>query len=929
MEFLFVLLGLGFFALPIISLIVALSGRSERQAQSARLKQLAGDLASLRDEVGRLRSRLADASSGETPLEPAPEPSHEPARTQAAPTPPERVVSEPVAPESVPPAEPVAFEQAHAASASVPEPSAPEKAQPRRRSPVDLESAIGARWSVIVGGIAVALGAVFLVRYTIEAGLLGPQARIALGALFSAFLFAAGEWLRRRDQAFSIAAIPNADIPGILTGAGSVAAFATVYAAYAIYGFVGPAIAFVLLTLVGLASLALSALHGPKLAALGVVGAYATPLLVSTEAPNPLALAAHVLVVTAAVMGTARLRSWLWLAFCGVAGGAGWTTFAAWMDGPLVPLSSFLLLAGLAIILAATFCWQTTERPVPMRDLPEDGPSIAAFGLLAFVFLVHVATNDALWIVPSGMAISLIALACAAIWPAFVALSVPAAAVVLIAVSGVDLEQLVRPGIDTFDAIRNGLAPPNIQGYLLKVFVLSIPVGVGAVWAAWRYGTSAKGSAGWLATVAAAIGFFTLVIAYMRIAPFETRPVFGAAGLLLALIFAGITESFIRLDREDNKAPAPAAFAVGAIASLCFAIAVSLDAGWMPLAFALASLGIAWVYTWRPVWVLPYLSVAAAIIAVGTLLASMPFDPESIGTTPVVNKLILLLGLPAGVMIAAGEVLRRFGKEILGGVVSAIGLAIAGLFVSLEIRHWLNDGNIDARGFSLAEAAAQALAAMGFTAGLQRIGTWSGVAIYRHAATVASAIGALLIALGLLLRANPYLSGERVGATPVFNMLLPGYLLTGLAAAGIALQSRGERPRWFTLGYAALSGLLLFAFISLTVRHAWQGTSLGMFRSTSDGEFWTYSAVWLVAGAAVLLLGLWLKSLPIRAASGLLIALTVCKVFVLDTAELTGFLRALSFIGLGLSLLAIGRLYQRLLRVRVGGGPPAGTADDA
>jgi uncharacterized membrane protein len=37
-----------------------------------------------------------------------------------------------------------------------------------------LESRIGARWSVLVGGLALALGAVFLVRYSIEQGLLGP-----------------------------------------------------------------------------------------------------------------------------------------------------------------------------------------------------------------------------------------------------------------------------------------------------------------------------------------------------------------------------------------------------------------------------------------------------------------------------------------------------------------------------------------------------------------------------------------------------------------------------------------------------------------------------------------------------------------------------------------------------------------------------------
>ena len=66
-------------------------------------------------------------------------------------------------------------------------------------------------------------------------------------------------------------------------------------------------------------------------------------------------------------------------------------------------------------------------------------------------------------------------------------------------------------------------------------------------------------------------------------------------------------------------------------------------------------------------------------------------------------------------------------------------------------------------------------------------------------------------------------------------------------------------------------------------------------------------------GAVLLAIGLKLKSLPIRMASGLLIALTVFKVFLLDMSALTGVLRAFSFIGLGLSLIVIGRFYQRIL----------------
>jgi uncharacterized membrane protein len=108
----------------------------------------------------------------------------------------------------------------------------------------------------------------------------------------------------------------------------------------------------------------------------------------------------------------------------------------------------------------------------------------------------------------------------------------------------------------------------------------------------------------------------------------------------------------------------------------------------------------------------------------------------------------------------------------------------------------------------------------------------------------------------------------------------------------------------------------------MMTRHAFQGSRIGMWHRTSDMEFWTYSAVWLVLGAALLLAGLFLKSMPLRMASAAVIALTICKVFLLDMTALTGALRAFSFIGLGVSLLAIGRFYQRIL-VRTGNAPPA------
>ena len=116
----------------------------------------------------------------------------------------------------------------------------------------------------------------------------------------------------------------NAHIPSILTAAGTTVAYATIYAAYALYGFLVPGTAFVLLGIVALATLAAALLHGPALAALGQVGAFVAPLLVASETPNYWALYIYLAVVTAASFALARARLWRWLAITAVAFGTLW-----------------------------------------------------------------------------------------------------------------------------------------------------------------------------------------------------------------------------------------------------------------------------------------------------------------------------------------------------------------------------------------------------------------------------------------------------------------------------------------------------------------------------------------------------------------------------------------------------------------------------
>ena len=190
---------------------------------------------------------------------------------------------------------------------------------------MSLEERLGTQWAVWVGGLALALGGIFLVRYSIEQGLLGPACGSRSARCWRLALIAAGEWARRSERLAGISGLPTAHIPSILTAAGTIVAYADVYAAHALYGFLAPGTAFILLGLVALATLAAALLHGPALAGLGLVGAYVTPLLVASQRPDYWSLYLYLAVVTAAAFALARFRMWRWLAITAVGVSALWT----------------------------------------------------------------------------------------------------------------------------------------------------------------------------------------------------------------------------------------------------------------------------------------------------------------------------------------------------------------------------------------------------------------------------------------------------------------------------------------------------------------------------------------------------------------------------------------------------------------------------
>ena len=267
MDGFFVLLGIAILALPVVAIVALVMSVGNRN----RLRVLDQRFIALEH---RLIAAGAGAVAPPTASEAEPIPSASP--PEPIPQPEAMVPDEPAATSH---AEPIAPDEAVAPEAAAPPAPEPTAAHRPAAPAMSLEERLGTQWAVWVGAIALALGGIFLVRYSIEAGLLGPGVRVALGALLAIALIVAGEWARRTERLAGISGLPSAHIPSILTAVGTVVAYADVYVSYALYDFLNPGLAFILLGVVALATLAAALLHGPALAGLGLVGAYVTPLL--------------------------------------------------------------------------------------------------------------------------------------------------------------------------------------------------------------------------------------------------------------------------------------------------------------------------------------------------------------------------------------------------------------------------------------------------------------------------------------------------------------------------------------------------------------------------------------------------------------------------------------------------------------------------
>ncbi len=525
---------------------------------------------------------------------------------------------------TAPPPEPVP-KPAEAAPPPPPEPPA----APR---PGPFETRMGLTWVNRVGVVTLVLGVAFFFKYAVDNRWIGEAGRVVIGAATGLLAIAGAERFRRRAETVFAQGI---------CGAGVAILYVSFYAAYGFYRLMphAPAFALMALTTAGAALLALR--YGSvAIAALGLIGGYLTPVVLSTGQDRPWALFFYVLVLDAGARAMARLRRWPILdalAFVATA-----TLYWFWIlefnrSDKTAAIVFALVYYGL---FAATELWPvagTAQVNAVVQFLVASAPDGLLFLLLA------------LMVSAAGLAIAEWRRWRGASAAVFLALAIP------YAVGGFSLREQTRP-----EAMFAGLT------FLFLLFF---------AWVPWRALVRKA------AVDTSDLLMFVLNAGWYFIASYEVLQ--GGYRAWLGLFAVGLAVLHLLLGRELYELaprpldPRPARLATGAgVALFTIAIPVEFSSYRMTMGWAIEGAALAWIGARMRSRALAWASIGVLALGLVRLLAAdtrLYADPAAYRT--LWNARFLTFAIYAGALFAAA---RWLHIEAAG-----LGTYIAGHFVLL------------------------------------------------------------------------------------------------------------------------------------------------------------------------------------------------------------------------------------------------------
>jgi uncharacterized membrane protein len=933
---------MGWIGLVLLALVLLLGPLVLAIAAHTKATVLASRLAALKAKVEGLETQLAEYTRTSTPR-----PRSAEAPQEAPP------VSAPV--ELTPPQ-----------TAETPVLAPPTASAPR------LEEKLTSRWFLWLGAAALALAGLFLINYAVESGLLTPAGRIVLALLLGIALMIGGEAVRRESLPRYVPANRVDLAAGALTSAGVFVSFAAVYAAHALYELVSPLIAFLGLGAIALVAFALAALHAPIVAILGLLAGFLTPALVASDRAPVWGLFGYLTLVMLASLAVVRYRSWPWLAFGSIAGGAVWTFL--WLTKASTAAIAPTLLAMVAYgVAAAVGLWTGSHH---RRWL---WPLLAVLaGIAAWIFLAapkQVAQADVLALVCFQ---ALVAAACIYLaqdksdgdespvwhrleavapieWAAWTAISLSSLliAATIGAAPKLDLNLLILAGLaglaiyagrrwQRFDAIFlwaslavvsvmalwplgaqlesareqvEGISGPPFEGligsavwpYLLRSLLFAAFLAV----AGYVAEANAKRPHLWAAisTIGSAL---LLAITYTRLRDVSSNSLWAIISIAAALLALAAAKAFDVRREEYASRLALGIYSAAVLAGVSCAFAFVFRNAWLTVALALQLPALAWLEQKLSLRELRFFAlVVAGIVLLRLVLNPYILDYEAIDRFGA-QWILYGYGVPAAAFLAAARVFARSEKDLTTAVLETGALLFALLLVGFEIRLGI-EGRLESSHLTFFELSLHSLVWLA-------VGWWRARAYMKSGRLIDAGQAGLLLALALggifigqLLALNPAMSGENIGDWPILNKLLLGYLAPAVLLV-LMVRDLEEIPELRQARTPVAVGALVLAFtwVTLENKHAFQGDTLSLWHQ-SPGEYYAYSLVWLLFAFALLAAGLWRGQAGLRYGALAVLLVTVLKVFISDMAGLEGLYRVASFFGLGLSLVAIGWIYQRFV----------------
>jgi uncharacterized membrane protein len=803
-----------------------------------------------------------------------------------------------------PPARVAAKERkAAVVSAAVPPPPAPppsapaplgREPEPPRKSPfadLSFESLVGGKLPIWVGGISLVFAGFFLVRYTIEAGLFGPGARAVTATIFALLMITVSELGGKLPKiGGSFSADPR--IGQSLAGAGVATLYGTLYMAAEIYGLVGVGTAFLLVVLTTVIAFALSLRHGPPTALMGLVGGFAAPWVAGMGASNLPTLLLYLAVFIAALFGLAVWRRWLWLLVLASGGGLAWSlAMLATANGDLGLLGGFIAVTGGGALIAAkrfeggNGLWAQLARYAPM-----------ALALVQLALLLPKMNFTATgWLFYFALSILAIVLA----WRDKALLPLVAGAL-LLAMGPLGLAWEAVGGVRT--------------DTMMTLAIAALFGGAGHA----RARLSGEAATAWaiIGIATPILCWFTASLSYIE----EADRMWGALA-----IAAAIPAAFTAWEwHSKQRDPALQPWATGAAALMLWTAAILLlDGEWAASYTALVALGVAaWANVtggkwerrvgWVPLgaamviaFALSYRfteAIGASLSGTGAFYELLPPVGEAWRETLVPTLLIGALAWQRA--FASGRRTRALALFVGGAGITAFLWLLA-----KQPAHIVSPSDFIRTGFAERAVITQALFCAGWLAMRQASARADWPSLHFAGLTLSAVALFRFVWFDLLIH-NPVIDPQAVGPVPVAN-LLSGHI--ALVALWLWLLARHLPPR-FVLATQGLSLGAMIVAVLATIRQAVQG-NLVSGAVVETGENYLYSAGLLVLSVMWLALGIRRGSKLLRVAGLSLLTAVTLKVFLVDAAALTGLLRILSFLGLGIALIGIGWAYGRLMGV--------------